>query len=117
MPADVVAYYGADFISGVIIIGGNPYKSMFEQVAKTEAVGLIQRVLTTDMNLWHQAGKDFIASLVAYPNRMPTETKYMWLGAVAGQSRKLFSLTGSPAVKSFMTSNCPKSRCCEAPEP
>lgn len=90
MPAYIVDKYGADFISGVIMMGGNPYKSMFEQVAKSEIRELVGRLFTTDMNLWYQAGTDFIDSLVAYPERLPIATKYAWLGAVAGQHRKSF---------------------------
>lgn len=85
IPADVVSYRGPDAISGIIIAGGFPWRSMHGEVANPWIIEFIPRLLANDLNQWGETVKDFVESCVAYPDKMPQITKYAWMGGVSGQ--------------------------------
>jgi len=85
IPADILSYHGPDAISGVIIAGGFPWRSMHGEVANPWIVEFIPRLLANDLEQWGETAKAFVESCVAYPDDMPQLTKYAWMGGVSGQ--------------------------------
>jgi pimeloyl-ACP methyl ester carboxylesterase len=85
IPADLATFYGADFISGVILLGSFPWRSMHPEIAHPYIISLVPGLLNPDLNVFYKVVKDFAHSCVAYPDKVPAETKYSWIGAVAGQ--------------------------------
>lgn len=57
VPADIATAYGVDYISGVILMGGYPYKSMFKEIENSPAQEVVPDYLSIDLNIWYQAVK------------------------------------------------------------
>jgi hypothetical protein len=95
VPTDIVALYSADFISGVIIMGGNPWRSMYSQIVSENAISISSRLLSTNLEVFYKAVREFIDAFFAYPEQVPAAFKFMLMGAVVAQYR---GLPGLPAI-------------------
>lgn len=68
IPIDVVALYGIDYISGVIILAGAPYRSMHHQVMNPLLGDVLAPFMSTDLTLWYkgaQVSRSFLYKTIA----------------------------------------------------
>ncbi|EIN12818.1 alpha/beta-hydrolase [Punctularia strigosozonata HHB-11173 SS5] len=80
IPADIATHYGTDIISGVILFGGFPYRSMDPLVAHPDVQSWLPDFLSDEGCV------KFVESCVAPPadeSVLPYDTKMMWIGAAA----------------------------------
>jgi len=85
IPIDVVALYGIDHISGVIILAGAPYRSMHHQVMNPLLGDVLAPFMSTDLTLWYKGAQYFVDSCVAHPEKIPIMTKYAWISGATIQ--------------------------------
>ncbi len=83
--ADVATYYGTNLIRGVVLMGSFPHRNMHPAVATPYILSFIPRLLDPSLALFGPTAKEFAESCVACGDKLDQETKYSWMGAVAGQ--------------------------------
>lgn len=57
LPADIATSYGADFMSGVILMSGFPYKAMFPEIGHSHGEEVWPAYVSANLNTWSQAVK------------------------------------------------------------
>jgi hypothetical protein len=93
LATDVVAAYGAQAISGSILFGAIPYRSMHPEVAHPIVVGLIPGLLSSDSSEFYKTASEFPLSCVADGFDLPAEDFFTWAGLVAIQVSRKFHIT------------------------
>ena len=83
--ADVAANYGIDTISGSILLGGMPYRSMHPQIVHPVVMSIMPSLLSENVADFSKACQDFPVSCVADNFQIPEETRLFWVGAIALQ--------------------------------
>ncbi|EIN12743.1 alpha/beta-hydrolase [Punctularia strigosozonata HHB-11173 SS5] len=88
VPADIVKYYGADIIAGVIVAAGLPYISMHPEVVHPVIVNTVAPyILSEEVDSFSKGCVAFVESCFADPERdLPYDTKLAWMGAIAGMN-------------------------------
>ncbi|KAL1962667.1 hypothetical protein VTN77DRAFT_9301 [Rasamsonia byssochlamydoides] len=90
---DVCAHYRPEFVTGIILLAGIPYKSAHEAVADPWVFELLPRLLSADVDVFFQACIDLADSCFSPDYPVSDETKWAWMGVVAAQT---------PAVRRIM---------------
>lgn len=83
--ADVAANYGIDTISGSILLGGMPYRSMHTQIVHPVVLSIIPGLISESAADFSKACQEFPISCVADDFHIPEETRLFWTGALAIQ--------------------------------
>jgi len=91
--ADVAAAYGIEDMSGCIILGGMPYRSMHPHVAHPVIMSLIPGLLSENIAEFSVAVQGFAASCVSESFEIPEEDRLAWIGGVALQVSHVFTRT------------------------
>jgi len=84
--ADVATHYGIDLIAGVTLMGSFPSRSMHLEVATQWILDFIPRLLDTNLTNFGPTAKEFAESCVAFGDELDQDTRYKWMGALAGQN-------------------------------
>jgi len=84
--ADIATYYGTDLIRGVVLLGSFPHRNMLPEVVTQWSSDFFPRMLDFDLAKFGPTVKEFVESCVAFGDKLDQETKYSWMGAVAGQN-------------------------------
>jgi pimeloyl-ACP methyl ester carboxylesterase len=72
-------------MSGSILLGGMPYRSMHPQIVHPVVMSLLPSLLSSDVADFSSAAQQFPASCVADDFVIPEKTRLFWAGAVAVQ--------------------------------
>lgn len=81
----MVSAYGINTISGSILLGAIPYRSMHPHVAHPVIIGLIPGLTAVSGEKIHEVAKDFAISCVADGYEIPAKDFWLWAGALALQ--------------------------------
>lgn len=85
--ADVAALYGVEKLSGSILLGGMPYRSMHPLIAHPVVLSLIPPLLSENVADFAKGCAEFPLSCVSTSFVMPEEVRLMSVGAIAIQVR------------------------------
>lgn len=81
--ADVIAKYGTDYISSVILLASFPYRSMHPEIVHPVVLSLIPGFLSDDMAQFSKALPEFAFSCFAPGTPVSYADLCKWTGAVA----------------------------------
>jgi hypothetical protein len=85
--ADVCAAYGADSISGNILLAAIPYLAAYPAIVNPFIQELSPRLFSSDVVTFSKACADFADSCVSEGFPVSDETKWLWAGIAATQVR------------------------------
>ena len=80
--ADAMAHYGTDYISGSILLGAIPYRSMHPEVAHPVVMEILPRILTNDATELSRGVREFAISCVAPGRSIPYADMCLWTGGM-----------------------------------
>lgn len=83
----MAAAYGIDTISGSILLGGIPYRSMHSQVVHPAIEAIIPGLVSTTFDGFNKTVAEFVRSCFADGFTIQHKTLWMWVGGVAIQVR------------------------------
>lgn len=80
---DAIAAYGPSFLSGTILLGAMPYRSMHPEIAHPVVMSLVPGLLSESTAEFLAAATAFAASCVSEDYKVPEEDRLAWIGGVA----------------------------------
>ena len=88
-----MAHYGAEYISGSILIDAIPYRSMHPEVAHPAIMEILPRIFSNDATEFSRGVREFLVSCTAPGRSIPYADMCMWAGAILLQVFSIITCT------------------------
>jgi len=89
MAADILAAYGEEAISGIILLDGLPYRSMHPEIVHPFVMDILPGLVSLDRDSFYETATSFALSCVAENYEIPTRDFFDMVLCLAIQVSRL----------------------------